>query len=147
VAWWLNAQTLQLVANWRRSSIANTCGCRCIHLRFVGCLIKRIFIFLFYSCNLACKTDLSNRYSYIHKVTCDVLSYTMAARSEIVLTCTNWRSTVTMNIHTVMPKIANQQASQLLHTQADKYSLHIKWILMKLTVVQSNALVNGHKAS
>jgi len=22
-------QTLQLVANWRRSSIANTCGCRC----------------------------------------------------------------------------------------------------------------------
>jgi len=31
-------------ANWRRSSIANTCGCRCIHLRFVGCLNKRIFI-------------------------------------------------------------------------------------------------------
>jgi len=41
-------QTLQLLANWRRSSIANTCGCRCIHLRFVGCLNKRIFIYLFY---------------------------------------------------------------------------------------------------
>jgi len=40
-------QTLQLVANWRRSSIANTCGCRCIHLRFVGCLNKRIFIYLY----------------------------------------------------------------------------------------------------
>jgi len=39
-------QTLQLVANWRRSSIANTCGCRCIHLRFVGCHNKRIFIYL-----------------------------------------------------------------------------------------------------
>jgi len=41
-------QTLQLVANWRRSSIANTCGCRCIHLRFVGCLNKRIFIYYVY---------------------------------------------------------------------------------------------------
>jgi len=41
-------QTLQLVANWRRSSIANTGGCRCIHLRFVGCLNKRIFILFIY---------------------------------------------------------------------------------------------------
>jgi len=34
-------------ANWRRSSIANTCGCRCIHLLFVGSLNKRILIFIF----------------------------------------------------------------------------------------------------
>jgi len=39
-------QTLQLVANWRRSGITNTRGCRCIHLRFVGCLNKRIFIII-----------------------------------------------------------------------------------------------------
>jgi len=46
--WQPIGQTLQLVANWRHSSIANTCGCPCIHLRFVGCLNKRTFIYLFY---------------------------------------------------------------------------------------------------
>jgi len=36
-----------VLVGWQPIGIANTCGCRCIHLQFVGCLNKRIFIYLF----------------------------------------------------------------------------------------------------